>query len=111
MHSTTRSFSALLRSDLGLSGVPRNVSKPGHFANFGLSAEDDEKLTEWMRDRLDIAVWVTDHATPLTVVERNVLRALNPPTNILNVDHRWKSWVKAERKVMADQARAWRPGP
>lgn len=106
-----RSFAALLRDSLQLSGVPRNTAKPGHFSNFGLSPQDDAKLTAWMRERLEIAVWLSDFSRPLLDVERDVLQRLNPPINILGVNHKWKSRLQAKRAIMADQARTWRAQP
>ena len=106
-----RSFAALLREALSLSGRPRNPAKPGYFSMYGLSAADDAKLTRWMRERLEIAIWPTDGQRPLAVVEDEVLKHWNPPINIASVSHRWRPFVQAERKVMADQARSWRPDP
>lgn len=105
-----RSFAALLREPLGLTGQPRNMAKPGHFANFGLNPEDDRALTEWMRRRLTLAVWTWDGSEPLRDTEASVLKSLLPPLNIAGVEHRWRAQVQAARKVMADQARAWGAG-
>lgn len=73
-----RSLAALLRELLSLSAMPRNPAKPGYFANFGLAPSDDAKLTSWMRERLQIAVWVSNGTRSLTNVERSVLEQLNP---------------------------------
>jgi hypothetical protein len=105
-----RSFAALLRESLSLAGRPRNPAKPGYFSNYGLSPEDDAKLTRWMRDRLELAIWASDAARPLSEIESDVLQRWNPPLNINGVKHRWQSFLRAERSVMADQARVWRPG-
>ncbi len=104
-----RSFAALLREKLALSGRPRNPSKPGYFSNFGLSPADDEKLTLWMRARLEIAAWPDDSFRSLADIEADVLRRWNPPINISGVNHRWRATLQAKRAVMAEQARAWRP--
>jgi hypothetical protein len=105
-----RSFAALLRESLLLSGRPRNPAKPGYFSNYGLSPEDDAKLTRWMRDRLELAVWSSDGSHPLKAIEIDVLQRWHPPINITGVEHRWRSFLQAERRVMADQARVWWPG-
>lgn len=102
-----RSFAALLRQELDLTGIPRNPSKPGHFSNYGLLPADDAKITQWMRERLQIAVWPSDSSQPLATIEHLVLTRLNPPLNIAGVNHRWKAYVQQQRKVMADQARNW----
>ena len=52
-----RSFAALLRDRLGLSGVPRNQEAPERPSNFGLEPAGDEKLTKWMHERLLLATW------------------------------------------------------
>lgn len=54
----------------------------------GSSREDDAKLTEWMRDRLEIAVWATDGAQPLHLLETEVLTTWNPAITIDGVQHR-----------------------
>jgi len=104
-----RSFAALLRDELQLTAVPRNPANPGHFSNYGLSAADDVALTNWMRSRLEIAFWIFDQSRPLAAIETDVLRHLHPPLNIQGVDHKWKAGLKAQRAVMAAQARAWQP--
>ncbi len=101
-----RSFAALLHDDLDLSAMPRNPAKPGYFSSYGLSPADDLKLTRWMRDRLEIAAWVWDRSRTLGAIERDVLSRLNPPINILGVQHRWKKHVRHCRRLMADHARA-----
>lgn len=103
-----RSFAALLREQLSLSAMPRNPEKPGYFANYGLGPDDDAKLTAWMRARLQVAVWERSGAVPLADTERAVLQHLNPPLNIAGVQHANRLSLQAARKVMADQARAWR---
>ncbi len=104
-----RSFAALLREQLMLSAIPRNPVKPGYFANYGLAPSDDAKLTSWMRQRLQIAVWVSNGTAPLTEVERAVIQQLNPPLNIAGVRRADRALLQEVRKTMADQARAWRP--
>ncbi len=104
-----RSFAALLREQLMLSAIPRNPVKPGYFANYGLAPSDDAKLTSWMRQRLQIAVWVSNGTRSLTQVERAVIQELNPPLNIAGVRRADRALLQVARKIMADQARAWRP--
>lgn len=104
-----RSFAALLAPRLGFRGVPRNQERPGRFSTFGLSTDDDARLTAWMHANLTLAVWPADGATPLVDVEREVLRTLNPPLNLTHATHRWSRVIKQRRKTLADQARAWTP--
>jgi hypothetical protein len=102
-----RSLAALLCDDLNLSAMPRNPAQPGYFPNYALSDADDMKLTHWMRERLELAVWVWDRSRTLRKIESDVLSRLNPPINIAGVDHRWKAHLRHRRRLMADQARAW----
>jgi hypothetical protein len=103
-----RTFAALLRGTLILKGIPRNTARPAHFANYGLSSEDDEKLSAWMRDHLMLAVWPKPPSCPdLGAVERGVIRHWCPPLNLKdNRASKSKGTLKAARKVMADEARA-----
>jgi hypothetical protein len=104
-----RSFAALLRKQLMLSAIPRNPAKPGYFANYGLAPSDDAKLSAWMRERLQIAVWPRHRTGSLEDIERAILKQLNPPLNIAGVRHAHRASLQAARRVMADQARSWRP--
>lgn len=102
-----RSFAALLRESLDLHGVPRNTEKPGHFANFGLSPDGDERLTRWMWGRLSLAVWPTTGAAPLLDLESAVVRRLDPPLNIEHLPRSSRRHLSAARRAMADEARLW----
>jgi len=104
-----RSLAALLSSQLGLSGQPRNHRRPGHFSNFGLSPEHDLRLTNWMREHLSIATWVGDARAPLGDVEASVLANWNPVLNLTKVTHQNVDRLRAERAVLAEQARRWTP--
>lgn len=104
-----RSFAALLAKRLDLSGMPRNPDNPGHFSNYGLSPTDDRKLTNWMKEHLRLAVWPRPSGldVPLVDVERAVLARFQPPLNLKDVDTPWAPMIKAARKALADEARAW----
>lgn len=105
-----RSFAALLRGQLGLRGIPRNPLKPAYFSNYGLSVEHDRLLTEWMHARLTVAVWHA--ADPVTVRLGNVELALihewTPPLNLKDNPQSLPA-LKAARRAMAVDARAWEP--
>lgn len=106
-----RTFAALLADDLGLSAQPRNPAKPERFANYGLSFDDDERLTTWMRATLLLAVWPTDRARPLGAVEHEVLTAWMPPLNLAGISSPWSSQVTAARSRLAEHARNWVKAP
>lgn len=103
-----RSVAALLRKPLSLHAMPRNPEKPGYFPNYGLSKDDDKKLTSWMREHLKLATWAPEKLVgDLGRVEIRVITAWKPPLNLTDVVTEWTVQVKAARKVMADEARVW----
>lgn len=104
-----RSLAALLAPERGYRGMPRNPEKPGHYSNFGLSPADDEDLSAWMRRRLRLALWPHADVDELDQVETLVVTRLVPPLNLDKVVTPWMGQVKAARKVLAQQARDWRP--
>jgi len=104
-----RSFAALLHDSLGFCGIPRNPAKPDHFSNYGLSPAHDAALTLWMRERLELAFWAKpeDCYVLLKKIESQLPVDLSPPLNLKDVATLWTARVKAARKVMAAEARAW----
>jgi hypothetical protein len=102
-----RTFAALLRDPLGLRAIPRNPQRPERFANYGLSAAHDERLTTWMRNRLQIAVWPTPALVALSQIEVAVIGQLQPPLNLTHTSTPLVAKVKAARAEMAAEARAW----
>lgn len=106
-----RTFAALLREQLNLSGVPRNMSRPERFANFGLEPDADERLTAWMHANLTLASWAAPaglSSRSLTSIETTLIRDWRPPLNIAN-NPSASSRLRESRAVMAAQAAAWRP--
>ncbi len=103
-----RSFVALLRRPLRLRAVPRNLDKPGYYANYSLEPDGDARLTEWMHAHLTLAVWPKppDSPLPLRTIEKGVLARWNPPLNLTDVAEPSRL-VTLSRRVMADEARAW----
>lgn len=101
-----RSCAALLRMTLKLRGIPRDISKPADFDRFGLSPSHDTKLTAWMRSRLWIAVWVAPVRTNLKSIEDELKVLWCSPLNLDN-GSKWQEPVRTERRLLAEQARAW----
>lgn len=102
-----RSLAGLLTDALSLEGRPRNLAKPERFANFGLEASGDERLTGWMVTHLRLAVWPSPEGATLDAVETAVLAELLPPLNVAKVSTRWRPRVQAGRRRLAAQAEAW----
>jgi len=102
-----RTLAALLRDDLGLRAVPRNLARPDGSANYSVDAEGDQRLTDWMTARLRLAVWAGSADAVLDELESAVLNALSPPLNLSKMGARGNARVKAARAAMAAEARAW----
>jgi hypothetical protein len=111
--SPRRSLAALLHDALGLKGIPRTPDKPGYFANYGLSDEHEKILSEWMGAHLTCAVWPrpSDASTSVGQIETGVKWKVEAPLNIARGDPitPWTEQVGNARKVLAAEARAWRP--
>lgn len=103
-----RSFAALLREPLELRGVPRNKSKPGHFSNYALEEDAEDRLTDWMHEHLTLAVWPKPAGLNLKLgeVEKRVLRRWGPPLNLTVVQAPLQQ-LRSARAVMAAEARTW----
>lgn len=105
-----RSFAALLRSALDLHAVPRNLSNPERFANYGLADGGETRLNEWMHARLSLAVWPSpaDMSIRLRDVETAVIVRFTPPIN-LDKNPNKLATLSSARAEMAAEASRWRP--
>jgi len=102
-----RSVAALLKAKHGYVGVPRNPAKPGHFSNYALGLEHDERLTRWMLTNLRLGTWSPRDADSVVLDEweTKVLDACGPPLNLSKVKTDWTAELKRLRKALADEAR------
>lgn len=108
--STLRRSVVALLSESGLAeleAIPRNPANPNNFANYGLSREDDQWLTEWMRKSFSLSVWIAPNEVILKSIETPVLGHFLPPLNLAGVSTPWRSMVKSARAIKAAQAKAW----
>jgi hypothetical protein len=103
-----RSLAALLADRLDLIPMPRNPRRPGYFAMYGLEPDSDQRLTSWMLEHLELAVWTPDAPVVLDALETRVLVAMRPPLNLAKVATEWSPRVSAARARMAARARQWR---
>jgi hypothetical protein len=71
-----RTLAALLIDQLGL-----QLERPGV-----LTADSNSTLTSWMHDHMRVVIAPFPDRTALAAVERQVLRALDPPLNLTGVD-------------------------
>jgi hypothetical protein len=83
--------------------------EPSKWTHYALEHVGDEELTKWMRDNLRIAIWRAPLGTQLEEVEREVVRAFNPPLNLTFARSDLATIVRQARKEMAVQARQWAP--
>ena len=104
-----RSLAALLAGERGYRGMPRNPDKPGYFSNYGLCEDHDDDLSAWMEARLRLALWPHDVVAELDTIETDVLGQLRPPLNLDKVVTPWRDQVKTARKLLAADARGWKP--
>jgi hypothetical protein len=104
-----RSLAALLHDKCGFRGVPRNMQRPSHYSNYGLTREQDLELSKWMRECLRLACWPLPRkcGEALERIEQDVLRRLLPPLNLKDVVTPWKPDIEASRRVMAAEARGF----
>lgn len=102
-----RSFAALLRDPLDLHAVPRNAEQPERFSHYALADGGDERLTAWMHEHLEIAVWVRpSDAPPLLTVEQALIARWTPPINLKDNPRPWPH-LDAARRLMAREAEEW----
>jgi hypothetical protein len=73
-----------------------------------LPPEDDEALSRWTERELSLSLWPYDDVPALERLETAVLRELLPPLNLNKVGAHSGSHVRAARKRLAEEARAWR---
>lgn len=104
-----RTIAALLRDAHPFRGVPRNRQKPKKSSHFGLEPEDDQALTAWMSEHLELAFWQQPiDCVVLRKVEVNVIGHFVPPMNINNnLTSPWRGMLLKARGLMADDARKW----
>lgn len=105
-----RTFAALLRGELSLRAVPRNMNRPDDKpTHFNLDLVDDASLTAWMLDRLELAVWAKPaDCAKLAVVESEVIRRWVPPLNIQgNAGSPWIPQIRGARQTMTADVGAW----
>lgn len=98
-HSPRKSLAVLLMSELSL--IPVLITKPNASDTWGLDAPSDERLSEWMHAKLELAIEVCadPHSRETELVGR-----LTPPLNLTKCvqteQHRWIS--QARVSLMAE---------
>jgi hypothetical protein len=107
--SPRRSFAALLAGELKLSAIPRRPAdpEPKRHSCYALKRSGDQRLSQWMQERLSLAVWAGPPAVDLATIERSIMRGLRPPLNLTGVDQPWRKQVKRARKALTSESKQW----
>lgn len=110
--SPRRSFAALLAGELKLDAIPRRRAnpEPRKWTHYALESEGDQRLTEWMREHLLLAIWPFTGTCLLAAVESEVMTHWKPPLNLIGVVQPWQSQVRHARAAMASAAKVWATG-
>ena len=95
-----RSLAALLRERLSLNPQPRstNPSDSKRFTNFGLDAQSDAHLSEWIAANLLVVAIPSD--TPKATEDR-LIAELRPPLCLTGWPNPYGCQIKALRKACA----------
>lgn len=94
-----RTLGAILKDRLQLRAIPRSPgSKP---SSYRLHAEDEGRLTDWMRSNLLVGVCGIGTAWEL---ERQLIRQLEPPLNLMHWPNPQRGDLKRLRKACTDEA-------
>jgi hypothetical protein len=62
-----------------------------------------------MATHLTISTWAPESEVTLAVIEMEIAKSWLPPLNLAGIHTPWTDYVSAKRRVMAQEARDWRP--
>lgn len=99
-----RSFASLLVDVVDLTAIPRSASAKQ--SQFKLDLASESKLTSWMRQNLQVSVWVRAPQPGLGAIETHVIHKLGPALNLDKSTTRWKPQVSAARAEMARRSQS-----
>lgn len=100
-----RSIGALLKEELALVAIPRGSGRAeSNYRNYRFKPDGEDRLTAWMNENLEVGVYPTegDHEA----VEKVLIAALQPPLCLTGWPNPQAGFIKARRKVCADEARS-----
>ena len=99
-----RSLGAILKKSLLLKAIPRaSGHSPTNARNYRFSAEDEERLTNWMTSHLSYSF-----ASPekdVDRIERQLIKDLQPPLNLRGWENPHAKQLRALRAVCCEEAR------
>jgi hypothetical protein len=101
-----RSLGALLRDELSLKPRPRGTgTSKTNYTNYRFDEEGERRLTDWMREHLRVAVFVSSSPPE---VEAELIAVAHPPLNLTGWPNSERAEIKRARKQCADAARRQR---
>ena len=99
-----RSFGAILKNTLSLIAIPRGTGNAdSNYACYRFTDEGERKLTEWMRNSLEVAILPID--TEHEKIEKELIKKYIPILCIKGCQSPYKEELKVLRKKCADEAR------
>jgi hypothetical protein len=98
-----RTIGAMLKEEFKLNAIPRSSgSSDTNWRNYKFTSEGEDKITKWMKENLQIAVYETDD---IDYVETELIQAAKPIFNLTGWDNPYAKTIKAKRKICAEEAR------
>ena len=100
-----RSIGALLKEELALVAMPRGSGRTeSNYRNYRFKPDGEDRLTSWMMENLEVGIYPTggDHEA----VEKVLIAALQPPLCLTGWPNPEAGFIKALRKLCADDARS-----
>ena len=105
LHSPRRSLGAILKSQLGLTAIPRGSSlSPSNFNNFRFTEEGEQRLSRWMLENLQYAEFPFDGDRKK--LKKQLIGIGKPPLCLTNWPNPKKAYIRALRKTCRDEAEA-----
>jgi hypothetical protein len=97
-----RSLGAILKDKLDLNAIPRgNGPSKLNCRNYKFKANEEEKLTAWINDNIDIGICIVDN---IKSVEKNLIAKLRPVLNLTGWDNPFRADIKKLRKLCVCEA-------
>lgn len=99
-----RSIGAILKEQLQLKAIPRGrSSSPSNYRNYQFRSRDEQSLTRWMNNNLEIAICPIDGN--YKIVKADLISELNPVLCLKGWNNPYSKILRKLRKICADESR------